>query len=297
MIRPLTIVSCLMAFGSGLYLYQSKHEVQMLDRKIERTVHETNAMRDQSRLLSAEWTMLNDFERLRQFSDTYLDLKPISPTQFTSIVDLATRLPAPEAEVPRQPEAIPETSPAIAAVDPESAAEPAQVATADEGMPVPPIPAAVAAPIVASGTRSPEVRASEVRVAEVKAPEVHTSEVRAPYRRPSTVAASGSTVAAGPSHPSPSSPHSVAIAAAAQRPWQEAAPSTYVTRSYVAHAPAVSASPRPASPYRAPSRPEMVAESGMNRPVPYSGSLLGMARGSAPPAPRPTPVSAAYNTN
>ncbi len=75
MIRPLTIATFLMACGSGLYLYQSKHEVQLLDRTIERTVHETAALREQSRLLAAEWTMLNDPERLRQFSDTYLDLQ------------------------------------------------------------------------------------------------------------------------------------------------------------------------------------------------------------------------------
>jgi hypothetical protein len=30
---------------------------------------------------------------------------------------------------------------------------------------------------------------------------------------------------------------------------------------------------------------------------PYSGSLLGAARGSMPPAPRPTPVNATYNAN
>ena len=94
MIRPLTIVTCLMACGSGLYLYQSKHEVQLLDRTIERTVHDTEALREQSRLLAAEWTMLNDPERLRQFSDTYLSLKTISPSQFTSLADLDSRLPA-----------------------------------------------------------------------------------------------------------------------------------------------------------------------------------------------------------
>src|ERR1700722_9893394 len=98
MIRPLTIASCLLACGSGLYLYQEKHEVQLLDRSIERTVHDTNALREQSRLLAAEWTMLNDPERLRQFSDTYLSLKTIVPAQFTSIADLESRLPAPHPE-------------------------------------------------------------------------------------------------------------------------------------------------------------------------------------------------------
>src|SRR5271156_6006583 len=94
MIRPLTIATFLLACGSGLYLYQSKHEVQLLDRTIERTVRDTGALREQSRLLAAEWTMLNDPERLRQFSDTYLSLKTIAPSQFTSLTDLDSRLPA-----------------------------------------------------------------------------------------------------------------------------------------------------------------------------------------------------------
>src|SRR6202012_5527553 len=98
MIRPLTVATFLMACGSGLYLYQSKHEVQLLDRTIEKTVHATGALREQSRLLAAEWTMLNDPERRRQFSDTYLNLKSIDPKQFPSLADLDSRLPAPRIE-------------------------------------------------------------------------------------------------------------------------------------------------------------------------------------------------------
>ena len=94
MIRPLTVATFLLACGSGLYLYQSKHEVQLLDRTIEKTVHDTGALREQSRLLSAEWTMLNDPDRLRQFSDTYLNLRTINPAQFTSLADLDNKLPA-----------------------------------------------------------------------------------------------------------------------------------------------------------------------------------------------------------
>src|ERR1700709_1313178 len=100
MIRPLTVATFLLACGSGLYLYQSKHEVQLLDRTIEKTVRETSAMREQSRLLSTEWNMLNDPERLRQFSDTYLSLKSINPAQYTSLADLGAKLPAPQAEIP-----------------------------------------------------------------------------------------------------------------------------------------------------------------------------------------------------
>ena len=93
MIRPLTIVTFLMACGSGLYLYQSKHEVQLLDRTIERTVHDTSALRDQSRLLAAEWTMLNDpGAAAAVLRHAILSLKTIAPSQFSSLADLDSRL-------------------------------------------------------------------------------------------------------------------------------------------------------------------------------------------------------------
>ena len=60
MIRPFTFICFLLACGSGLYLYQSKHRVQMLDHQIEQTVHATDTLREQTRVLHAEWTLLND---------------------------------------------------------------------------------------------------------------------------------------------------------------------------------------------------------------------------------------------
>ena len=93
MIRPLTIVTFLMACGSGLYLYQieARGAGARPDNREDRARYRD--LREQSRLLAAEWTMLNDPERLRQFSDTYLALKTITPTQFTSLADLDARLP------------------------------------------------------------------------------------------------------------------------------------------------------------------------------------------------------------
>ena len=44
MIRPFTCVCFLLACGSGLYLYQAKHRVQMIDREIEKTVRATDGI-------------------------------------------------------------------------------------------------------------------------------------------------------------------------------------------------------------------------------------------------------------
>ena len=94
MIRPITCVCFLLACGSGLYLYQAKHRVQVLDRQIEQTVQATDTMREQTRVLHAEWTLLNDPERLQALAEQFLTLKTVAPSQFTSMADLDSRLAA-----------------------------------------------------------------------------------------------------------------------------------------------------------------------------------------------------------
>jgi hypothetical protein len=324
MIRPLTIVTCLLACGSGLYLYQSKHEVQLLDRTIERTVHDTSALREQSRLLAAEWTMLNDPERLRQFSDTYLSLKTITPSQFTSLADLDSRLPAPQAEVMSHGTDEQELISMPAETEPQFAADPAPSAVADQDLPVPPIPAtprsapqsapqpttqspAVASrpadvrtadrapasrpPVTESQTRSAvvaESRPSELRPSEQRPGDQHGTETHAAPR-----VAAADARGSDPHPPEPrAAPRSADArvdnrqpAAPAPRPIILAAPRPLPATAPASPAPAPVATPMP-------SRPAAVAAS-----APYAGSLLGMAHGSMPPAPRPTPVNASYNSN
>src|SRR5271166_3644364 len=233
MIRPLTIATFLMACGSGLYLYQSKHEAQVLDRTIERTVHDTSALRDQSRLLAAEWTMLNDPDRLRQFSDTYLSLRTITPAQFTSLSDLDSRLPAPLAEPPHSDEdgardplaaepgvQMPAAAPSeparpiveeVLPVPPRPAAPPSMSASAarpaDHKGPAPKPAAEVSPPRVVAtvdtkvGDQRPP-RPLETRVPEVRPSEVHASAVPPPRPTPAP-------------RPVPSDPPAANVAAAA----------------------------------------------------------------------------------
>lgn len=94
MIRPFTCICFLMACGSGLYLYQAKHRVNVIDREIEKTVRATEDLREQTRVLHAEWTLQNDPQRLQALADQFLTLKTVSPGQFTSMADLDSRMPA-----------------------------------------------------------------------------------------------------------------------------------------------------------------------------------------------------------
>ncbi len=95
MIRPFTCICMLLAGGSGLYLYQSKHRAQMLDREIARTIKSTDAARERIGAMRAEWALLNEPERLAELSQQHLGLRQLDPKQFVTVADLGGRLPAP----------------------------------------------------------------------------------------------------------------------------------------------------------------------------------------------------------
>jgi hypothetical protein len=201
MIRPFTVLCFLLACASGLYLYQSKHRVQMLDRDIERTVHMTEATRDQTRLLGAEWMLLNDPERLRSLADQFLALQTVKPTQFTTLADLDHRLPAvrsPDAPLEKVPEPdvmTPMVPPPVAQANP--APQPASPAPAPAPAPQTPVaqqtPHPAPAPQIAERERKP-----------------------APERPPSPPAIH--LVAQAEPRPPSSPPHGPLLASAAPRP-------------------------------------------------------------------------------
>jgi hypothetical protein len=93
MIRPLTLVSLLVAAGAGLHLYQVKHSVSLLDRELREVNRQTEVVRERSQVLRAEWALLNEPDRLRQVAQRHLALEPMAPAQFIREAELERRLP------------------------------------------------------------------------------------------------------------------------------------------------------------------------------------------------------------
>jgi hypothetical protein len=154
MIRPITCICFLLASGSGLYLYQAKHRVNLLDRQIENTVQATDKLREQTRVLHAEWTLLNDPQRLQTLAGQFLTLKTVQPGQFTSMADLDSRLPPvppPEPATPPAPMEQPDSPPVAATTQPpeQPPAAPEQVLAAAPQPPLAQKSAPVAQPPVA----------------------------------------------------------------------------------------------------------------------------------------------------
>ncbi len=163
MIRPVTCVCVLLAGASGLYLYQTKHRVQLLDRQIEATVRAAQAARERTGVLRAEWTLRSDPERLAQLASRFLQLKTVTPGQFTTLADLGNRLPPVAIPDPQGPETEPaEPAQDVIAMAPDAApADPAPVQAAGvqaaaAPKPETPKPAPVKAVAVAKSDRVPE---------------------------------------------------------------------------------------------------------------------------------------------
>jgi hypothetical protein len=116
MIRPFTCICLVLAAGSGLYLYQVKQRAFALDASLRSTFHQIDAVRERTRMLRADWALMNDPERLQALASQYLKLQPMAPNQLMTMDQLAIALPPPIA---------PGAKPAPA-LDPTSTTDPTQ---------------------------------------------------------------------------------------------------------------------------------------------------------------------------
>jgi hypothetical protein len=94
MIRPLTFLSLVAAAGAGLHLYSVKHEVSQLEKTLRETVRQTEAARERTAVLRAEWALLNEPERLRAAAVRNLPLEVMQTSQFVRPAEMDRRLPA-----------------------------------------------------------------------------------------------------------------------------------------------------------------------------------------------------------
>jgi hypothetical protein len=282
MIRPITVICWILALSAGLYLYRAKHEVELMDKHIEQIAKQTADLRVESRQLLDDWIRLGEPEQLHKYSDEYLGLKAIAPTQFARLSDLAARLPAPQPDPPdAQPDVVAQSSGGASADASSSGAEAAgaQSASAEpavtdadgvteagaDDLPVPPIPPAT--PPVAS------VTLQAVTALPLQA-------------RPVTP-----RLAAGQPDPDAQRPRTAAPAGVADEP--RAAAPTHVADEPRATAPArVADEPRAAAPTRVADEPRPTAT--RTTPVTLAEPRLGapgQANAPGPGAPVPGPAA------
>jgi cell division protein FtsL len=110
---------------AGFTTFKVKYAVQDLDDELNRVRRQTIAEQQETRVLTAEWTYLNQPERLAELNRRFLGLAPIAAKQLQRSID----------NIPLRPPTAPPDSLAAASPDP---APPDPAAT--------PLPVAAAAP-------------------------------------------------------------------------------------------------------------------------------------------------------
>lgn len=101
MMRGMTILWAALALTVGVGLFMLKYEVQSLEDQLASLNGEIRRNQSTIHVLKAEWSYLNDPERLRQLNDRHLGMKPFRPEQIIAIADLPLATP-PGTEEPKE---------------------------------------------------------------------------------------------------------------------------------------------------------------------------------------------------
>jgi hypothetical protein len=99
MIRLGTALWLLLVAASGYAMFHIKYEVMKLEDELTRINRQIVASRESTRVLGAEWSFLNQPDRLARLARRHLDLGPISTAQLGTVDSLPRRSPPPPAAV------------------------------------------------------------------------------------------------------------------------------------------------------------------------------------------------------
>jgi len=96
MIRQATLLAILLAAALSVVLFGVKYQVQDLEGELSAIDRDVLNEERAIHVLRAEWSHLNNPERLRQLAERHLNLKPVSPRQLGEPKDLSELPPKAE---------------------------------------------------------------------------------------------------------------------------------------------------------------------------------------------------------
>ena len=100
MMKPLYIgafvVTVMLTYG----LYTMKHEVQRLESKLQSLHKQLASEREAVRILRAEWSFLNNPERIEKLTARHLDLTPVSVHRISAMARLPFKEVSDRADIP-----------------------------------------------------------------------------------------------------------------------------------------------------------------------------------------------------
>ncbi len=91
MMRFINTGFILATLALAFVLYHVKYETQAEERHIRNLKAELAVEQDAIQVLRAEWSLLNQPERLDDLAKRYTDLEPLGPAQIVTLADLPSR--------------------------------------------------------------------------------------------------------------------------------------------------------------------------------------------------------------
>jgi len=138
MIRPFTLITMLLAAGSGAYLFGVKHRAQVLDDQLASVDQAAQLDAQRITVLQAQWALETDPTRLAALAREFSTLQPMKPAQLVTVG--ALRMVLPPAAVPAAPAPAPKIATLAAASAPDVAGSATlqPVLPAASALPLPP---------------------------------------------------------------------------------------------------------------------------------------------------------------
>jgi cell division protein FtsL len=99
MIRHTTVLFILLAGALSLVLFTVKYQVQDLEHELKTLVRNIDANQRAIHVLNAEWSHLNNTDRLRRLAERHLGMQPVGADQLTRWPAFAARVPEAQPEI------------------------------------------------------------------------------------------------------------------------------------------------------------------------------------------------------
>ena len=89
MFRSSIIVWTLIVSLSGVVMFLIKHEVQVLDARLDRLHQDILAHQESTLILTAEWSYLNQPARIEALARKHVEYRPTETNQIVRIIDFS----------------------------------------------------------------------------------------------------------------------------------------------------------------------------------------------------------------
>lgn len=81
-----TSIFCILALIGGFILFKVKYEVVEIEQKLAETEQQIMREKETIHILKAEWSHLNEPQRLQKLAEKYLDITPMKTEQIAAVI-------------------------------------------------------------------------------------------------------------------------------------------------------------------------------------------------------------------